>query len=103
MPTLQCPRDIPFDGDPEDIYKIVKNYSDFMNASAGLPKLFIDADEGHGTAGTAREFCRAWPNQTTVTVHARHYVPEDAPHEIGHALTDFLAKLRHNFGGRGRL
>ena len=94
LPTLQCPRDIPFDGEPADIYSIVKDYSDFMSTSRRLPKLFINADQGHGTAGAAREFCRAWPNQTNVTVHARHYVPEDAPHEIGHALNDFLATLR---------
>lgn len=94
LPTLVFPSDIPFDGEPADMHARVKQYSDFMGASTGLPKLFINASEGHGTAGAAREHCRQWPNQTEVTVEAKHYVPEDAPHEIGEALTHFLKKLR---------
>lgn len=96
LPTLVFPRDIPFDGEPADMHERVKEYSDFMRASSGLPKLFINASEGHGTAGAAREHCRQWPNQTEITVTAKHYVPEDAPHEIGAALTEFLAKLRRD-------
>ena len=94
LPGLVFPRDIPFDGEPADMYERVKKYSDFMGASTGLPKLFVNASQGHGTAGAAREHCRQWPNQTEVTVEAKHYVPEDAPHEIGAALTEFLRKLR---------
>ena len=94
LPTLVFPRDIPFDGEPADMHARVKKYSDFMGASNRLPKLFINASEGHGTTGAAREHCRQWPNQTEVTVAAKHYVPEDAPHEIGAALTEFIAKLR---------
>ena len=58
-----------------------------------LPKLFVNAELGHGTAGAARDFCSAWPNQTSITVHAKHYVPEDAPHEIGAALAGFMKKI----------
>lgn len=94
LPTLVFPRDIPFDGEPADMYERVKKYSDFMGASSGLPKLFVNASEGHGTAGAAREHCRRWPNQSEITVEAKHYVPEDAPHEIGAALAGFLKKLR---------
>ena len=94
LPTLVFPRDIPFDGEPADMYASVQKYSDFMGASTGLPKLFINASEGHGTAGAAREHCRQWPNQTEITVEAKHYVPEDAPHEIGAALAKFLTTLR---------
>ncbi|GAB7544521.1 haloalkane dehalogenase [Cupriavidus sp. 8B] len=93
-PMLVFPRDIPFDGDPPDVHARVKRYSDWMGASHHLPKLFINATEGHGTAGAAREHCRQWPNQTEVTVEARHYVPEDCPHEIGAALTTFLERVR---------
>jgi haloalkane dehalogenase len=94
LPTLAFPRDIPFDGEPRDMYARVKRYSDWMSKSAHLPKLFINADEGHGTAGAARDFCRTWPNQTEITVSAKHYVPEDCPHEIGEALVTFLTRLR---------
>jgi haloalkane dehalogenase len=93
LPTLVLPREIVFDGEPVHNYPIVKRYSDWMAASDHLPKLFVNADEGHGTAGAAREFCRSWPNQQEITVHARHYLQEDAPHEIGRALAAWLAYL----------
>ena len=94
LPTLIWPREIVFDGDPEENYPAIKRYSDWLAASAHLPKLFINADEGHGTVGAAREFCRAWPNQLEITLHARHYVQEDAPHEIGEALARFITEVR---------
>lgn len=94
LPTLVFPRDIPFDGQPADMYARVKRYSDWMAASAHLPKLFVNATQGHGTAGAAREFARTWPNQSEVTVVAKHYLQEDAPHEIGEALAAFLMRVR---------
>lgn len=94
LPTLVFPRQIPFDGDPPETWARVKRYSDWLSRSAHLPKLFINADEGHGTAGAAREFCRAWPNQQEITVSAKHYVPEDCPHEIGEAVAKFVKRLR---------
>ena len=94
LPTLMLPRDIPFDGEPADMSAAVERYSTWMGASTHLPKLFINASQGHGTAGAAREHCRQWPNQTEVTVEAKHYVPEDCPHEIGAALVEFLGRVR---------
>jgi haloalkane dehalogenase len=94
LPTLVFPRDIPFDGEPADMNAVVERYSAWMGASTHLPKLFINASQGHGTAGAAREHCRQWPNQTEVTVEAKHYVPEDCPHEIGAALVEFLTQVR---------
>jgi hypothetical protein len=32
------------------------------------------------------EFCRAWPNQTEVTVEGIHFVQEESPEKIGEAL-----------------
>jgi haloalkane dehalogenase len=93
LPTLVWPRQIPFDGDPPDMYARVKRYSDWLSQSHHLPKLFINADEGHGTAGAAREFCRAWPNQREITVRAKHYVTEDCPHDVGEAVADFVKQL----------
>lgn len=94
LPTLVWPRQIPFDGDPPDTFARVKRYSDWLARSEHLPKLFINADEGHGTAGAAREFCRTWPNQKEITVSAKHYVPEDCPHEIGQAAAEFVRAVR---------
>jgi haloalkane dehalogenase len=94
LPTLVFPRDIPFDGEPADMSAAVERYSAWMGASTHLPKLFIDASQGHGTAGAAREHCLRWPNQTVIRVEAKHYVPEDCPHEIGEALVEFLKRVR---------
>ena len=94
LPTLIWPREIVFEGEPEDNYFLVKRYSDWLSASTGVPKLFVNADQGHGTAGAAREFCRKWPNQREITVSAKHYVPEDCPHEIGEALASFISDVR---------
>jgi haloalkane dehalogenase len=94
LPTLVFPRDIPFDGEPADMRAAVERYSAWMATSTQLPKLFIDASQGHGTAGAAREHCLTWPNQAVVAVEAKHYVPEDCPHEIGEALVEFLKGVR---------
>jgi hypothetical protein len=32
--------------------------------------------------GALREFCRAWPNQSAVTVNGAHFLPEDSPEEV---------------------
>jgi len=94
LPTLLWPREIVFDGDPAENLPAVKQYSDWLAASVDVPKLFVNADEGHGTAGAARDFCRTWPNQREITVHAKHYVQEDCPHEIGEALAEFIKEVR---------
>lgn len=94
LPTLQWPREIPFDGEPAVNHALVQRYSNWLAASRHLPKLFINAELGHGLTGAAREFCRRWPNQAEVTVKAKHYAQEDCPHEIGAALADFIARVR---------
>jgi len=87
------PRDIPFDGEPADCHELIRFYADWLIKSE-IPKLFVNADEGHGLAGAARGFARSLMNQTEITVHARHYLQEDAPDEIGAALSGFVRSLR---------
>jgi haloalkane dehalogenase len=94
MPQLIWPREIPFDGEPADCHAIVQRYSDFLAASANLPKLFINAELGHALTGEAREFCRKWPNQREISFPGKHYLQEDFPHEIGAALADFVRGIR---------
>jgi haloalkane dehalogenase len=84
-PTLAWPREIPIDGEPIDVVKIVSDYGDWLS-STPVPKLFINADPGAMLTGTQREFCRTWPHQTEVTVQGIHFVPEDSPDQIGEAL-----------------
>ncbi len=91
-PTLTWPRQIPFEGEPADVTKIVDDYSRWLAQSA-IPKLFINADPGAILVGAQREFCRKWPNQREVTVKGVHFVQEDSPHEIGAAIADWYRGL----------
>ena len=91
-PTLTWPREIPIDGEPADVNRIVRDYAEWM-AGNDLPKLFVNADPGAILTGPQREFCRGWNNQQEVTVHGRHFIQEDAPDEIGQAVAAFVQRL----------
>ena len=91
-PTLTWPREIPIEGEPEDVNEIVGNYAVWLRQSP-VPKLFVNADPGAILIGEQREFCRTWPNQTEVTVPGIHFIQEDAPDEIGQAIADWLRTL----------
>jgi haloalkane dehalogenase len=93
-PTLTWPRQIPIEGDPADVVKIVEDYGNWLS-QADLPKLFVNAEPGAILTGAMRDFCRSWPNQTEVTVKGSHFIQEDSPHEIGTAAADFVGKLRN--------
>lgn len=90
-PTLTWPRQIPIAGEPEDVVKIVDDYSAWLSKS-DMPKLFINADPGSILVGPQREYCRSWSNQTEVTVKGLHFVQEDSPDEIGQAISEFITK-----------
>ncbi len=92
-PTLTWPRQIPLAGEPADVVGIVEAYGKWLS-STDLPKLFINAEPGAILTGAARDFARAWPNQTEITVPGNHFVQEDSPHEIGAAAADFVKGLR---------
>jgi len=92
-PTLTWPRMIPIEGKPADVVKVVENYAAWL-AESHVPKLFINADPGSILVGRQRKICRAWPNQTEVTVKGRHFVQEDSPDEIGQAVADFVRRVR---------
>jgi haloalkane dehalogenase len=92
---LTWPREIPFDGEPADVYEITSDYARWLATNHELPKLFINADPGMILTGSQREFCRAWPNQTEVTVKGLHFIQEDSPHEIGTAVAEFVQRLRN--------
>ncbi len=92
-PTLTWPREIPIDGQPEDVVRIVDDYTQWL-ASSSVPKLFINADPGAILSGGQREFCRTWNDQEEVTVKGIHFIQEDSPHEIGPALAEFVRRVR---------
>ena len=91
-PTLTWPRQIPIGGEPDDVTAIARDYAAWL-AESEIPKLFVNAEPGAILTGSAREFCRSWPNQTEVTVPGNHFVQEDSPDEIGRAIADWLAGI----------
>ena len=88
-PTLTWPRQIPVDGDPPEVVKIVEDYGAWLSQS-DTPKLFINAAPGSFLIGPQRDFCRAWPSQQETTVEGLHFVQEDSPDEIGMAVAAFV-------------
>lgn len=93
-PTLTWPRELPIEGEPADVLEIIERNSAWL-AGAPIPKLFINAEPGAVLVGRHREICRAWPNQTEVTVRGLHYLHEDSPDAIGAAIRAWhAAQLR---------
>jgi len=91
-PTLSWPREIPIEGQPENVCQIVNEYAEWMKTN-NIPKLFINAEPGAITTGKIRDFCRSWKNQTEVTVKGIHFIQEDSPDEIGKALSKWYKEL----------
>ena len=91
-PTLTWPRQIPIDGEPANVVEIVQAYADWLSESP-VPKLFINAEPGAILTGEPREFCRRWPNQVEVTVAGSHFIQEDSPEEIAHALSIWIQTI----------
>ena len=92
-PTLTWPRQLPLDGEPTDVVATVRAFADWMAVNT-IPKLFVNAEPGAVLKGRLREVCRAWPNQTEVTVAGTHFIQEDSPDEIGAAVAAFVRGLR---------
>jgi haloalkane dehalogenase len=92
-PTLTWPRQIPIDGEPPEVVRIVRQYADWLSQSP-VPKLFIDGDPGLVLTGPNRDLCRTWPCQRDVTVPGLHFLQEDSPGLIGGAIADWIEATR---------
>lgn len=91
-PMLSWPRQIPIEGEPKNVCKIVSEYSDWMSKN-NMPKLFINAEPGAIIQGPVRDFCRSWNNQSEITVKGIHFIQEDSPNEIGSAIQEWYEKI----------
>jgi haloalkane dehalogenase len=92
-PMLAFPRQVPIHGEPADVAEIFAAYAKWLEQSP-VPKLFINCD--HPSAilnGALRAYCRTWPAQTEVTVHAFRWPQEDAPDQTGQAIAAWLQAL----------
>ena len=93
QPLLNWPRQIPIEGEPEEIVSLVNDYGSFM-ATSQMPKLFINAEPGSILTGRQREFCRTWPNQQEVTVKGLHFIQEDSPIPVSYTHLTLPTILR---------
>ena len=92
-PTLTWPRQIPIDGEPPDVVKIVAASADWLSTSQ-VPKLFLRAEPGAILANNEDlAFIHKLPALTELKVAGRHYVQEDSPDEIGRAISDWMEAL----------
>jgi haloalkane dehalogenase len=91
-PTLTWPRQIPIEGEPADVVKIVSESGQWL-AHTQVPKLYFHTEPGWVDNGRQREFCRTWPNQKEVTVKGIHFVQEDSAAEVGAAVANFVCEL----------
>ena len=82
-PTLSWPRQLPIDGEPDDVCKVVSAYGEWLTVCP-VPKLFINAQPGAILTGAQREFCRGF---------ASHFIQEDSPSEIAAAIVAWLTAL----------
>jgi Predicted hydrolases or acyltransferases (alpha/beta hydrolase superfamily) len=92
-PTLSFPRQIPLDGEPEDVARVVADFGNWLQQSP-VTKLWIHGNPGAVENDAMRTFCSTWPNQKEMTVKGKHFVQEDSPHEIGEAIAGFVKDLR---------
>ncbi len=96
-PTLSWPRQLPFrprpgevvHRDAGEVLRLVELCAEWM-AQSTIPKLLISLDPGANLTGAALDACRAWPNQTEVTLPGIHYVQEDDPDAVGDAIARWL-------------
>lgn len=85
---LSWARQLPIDGAPADVTKIVTAFGAWLSQSP-IPKLYVKCDPG--TTDPRRiEFCRTWPEQTEVIVRGHHTPQEDSPYEIGRAIASWM-------------
>lgn len=101
-PLITWPREIPVDGEPEDVTKIVRDYQAWMETN-DIPKLFLlGTPAAIMTPGEGRlEAARRWSHQTEVPIPgdpdaqpaANHYIQEVCPDIIGQAISDWYEGL----------
>lgn len=91
-PTLTWPREIPIEGEPADVLRVIESNNAWVERSP-VPKLFINTDPGAVLIGEHRDMVRRWPNVSEVTVSGLHYCQEDSPDAMGRAIAAWYLAL----------
>ena len=93
-PVRKWPQQIPIDGKPEGVYKIIDAYHHWLKES-GVPKLCLYAHPGAILMEKHVEYIRQnFPNTKMVDLgKGVHYVQEDHPHKIGKEIANWLNEI----------
>lgn len=94
-PIEVWPKEIPFDGDPNRNYVILKAYAEWLEKTT-IPKLLLYAKPGMILKKNHVErIKRDYKSLEAVYVgKGKHYLQEDSPHEIGAAIKIWAQKLK---------
>jgi len=93
-PMLSWARQLPFEGEPNGFTQIEIQYLEWLKRSE-LPKLYIEANPGMSSPD-AKKFCNNLPNTTKIVAKGLHYPQEDAPVEVGVALSVWLQGINRH-------
>ena len=90
------PNEIPINGKPADVNKIVSDYNKWLQETK-LPKLLFYAHTGGLINPPMVEWSRAnLKNLDTVDLaQGIHYLQEDHPRAIGEALANWILGIQH--------
>ncbi|MEM7032437.1 MAG: haloalkane dehalogenase [Chloroflexota bacterium] len=93
-PIQQFPVEVPIDGYPADVYKMMSNYSQKLQESS-LPKILFYASPGAIIPAADVEWCKQnIKNLETVDIgEGIHFIQEDNPHLIGEELAKWYQDL----------
>ena len=94
-PVLVWPNEIPIDGKPPDVHKIVSDYNLWLQETE-LPKLFFYANPGGLISASIVDWSTAnLKNLQTVDLgQGIHYLQEDHPEAIGKALANWIQEQK---------
>ena len=102
-PILAFPRDLPIDGEPNDVCARAENYSRWLCASSDVPKLLLTFDPGAVMTQPIVRWCRRHIASLEVE-HVGpgvHYVQEDQGPAIGRAIASWIQRQRRTAGKGG--
>lgn len=93
-PVLVFPREIPIDGEPLSVHKIVANYYDWLQKTQ-IPKLMFHVTPGAIiTDEVANELKGKFTHMESVFLgEGGHFLQEDYPHEIGEKIAEWYSKI----------
>ena len=93
-PMYRFPNEIPFDGQPQDVAKLVQAYFAWLTKTT-LPKLLFWADPGSIIpANKVDELTSQMKNVRSVGIGpGHHFLQEDNPHLIGRVTKEFVEQV----------